>query len=91
MLKLNDNSSNPIISIQLDQESSGHQYSVRTILKLPSVEIKRSDRCNCDDGDTTGGDSPGQPNKASKYKSKYKKSTLVAIRSISRTNTSATQ
>ena len=26
MLKLNDNSSNPIITIQLDQESSGHQY-----------------------------------------------------------------
>jgi hypothetical protein len=47
---------------------------VQTILKFPSVEIKRSDRCNCDNGETlTGGESPGRPNKASTYKSKYKK------------------
>ena len=26
VIKLNDNSSSPIVTIQLDQESSGHQY-----------------------------------------------------------------
>jgi hypothetical protein len=61
---LNNYSSNLIKTIQLDQESSGHQYKQSL---NSSVEIKRSDCCRAMMETTSG-----LPNKTSKYKSKYK-------------------
>jgi hypothetical protein len=42
--------------------------SVQTILKLPSVEIKWSNRCNGDVVTPTG-DQPGEPNNQTKLQS----------------------
>ena len=80
-LKLDDNSSSPI---NYPTRSRVQWSSVRTILKLPSVEIKRSDRCNCDNGDTNWWRFARSTKQSFQYKSKYKKSKLVAKRSISR-------
>ena len=57
MLKLNDNSSNPIITIQLDQESSGHQYE--QTLNSPLLKSKGVIAVTAMMETLTGGDSPG--------------------------------
>jgi hypothetical protein len=81
-LKLDDNSSSPIITIQLDQESSGHQYEQS--LYSPLLKSKGVIAVTAMMETVAGGDSPSRPNKASTYKSKYMKSKLVAKRSINR-------
>ena len=50
--KLVDISSSPIKTTQLEPDSSGFQYEQSSHSPLPSVEIKRSDRCNGDVGRT---------------------------------------
>ena len=71
-LKLDDNSSSPIRTIQLDQESSGHQYEQS--LNSPLLKSKGVIAVTAIMETLTGRDLPGRPNKASTYKSKYKKS-----------------
>ena len=60
------------LTIQLDQESSGHQYEQS--LNSPLLKSKGVIAVTAMMETLTGRDSPGRPNKASKYKSKYKKS-----------------
>ncbi len=77
IVKLRSFSQMRIHLLQLNPTRSRVQLSsVRTILKLPSVEIKRSDRCNCDHGDTNWWRTrtARSTKQTSKYKSKYKKS-----------------
>jgi hypothetical protein len=73
---LNNNSSNPIITIQLDQESSGHQY--KQSLNSPLLKSKGVIVVTAIMETLTGKELPGRPNKASMYKSKYKSQKLVA-------------
>ncbi len=61
--KINDNSSSPIITIQLDQESSGHQYEQS--LNSPLLKSKGVIAVTAIMETLTGGDLPGRPNKAS--------------------------
>ena len=62
----------PIKTIQLDQESKGHHY--KRSLNSPLLKSKGVIALTAMMETLTGGDSPGRPNKASTYKSKYKKS-----------------
>jgi hypothetical protein len=77
------------LTIQLDQESSGHQYEQS--LNSPLLKSKGVIDVNAIMETLTGRDLPGRPNKASKYKSKYKKSKLVEKGTEAKTNQSATQ
>ena len=63
---------------------------MQTILKSPLLKSKGVIAVTAIMETLTGGDSPGRPNKASKYKSKYKKSKTSSFRAKAKANTSAT-
>ena len=81
-LKLDDNSSSPIRTIQLDQESSGHQYEQS--LNSPLLKSKGVIAVTAIMETLTGGDLPGRPNKASSINPNTRSQKLVTKRSISR-------
>ena len=83
-LKLDDNSSSPIRTIQLDQESSGHQYEQS--LNSPLLKSKGVIAVTAIMETLTGGEreQPGRPNKLRSINPNTRSQKLVAKRSISR-------
>ena len=75
-LKLDDNSSSPIKTIQLDQESSDHQYEQS--LNSPLLKSKGVIAVTAIMETLTGGDLPGRPNKASSINPNTRSQKLVA-------------